>query len=57
MRITPVCLSEIEAALREYRRHVEATGLTRKTKDTYLLHSENFVRWPEGKFEPGSRKR
>jgi hypothetical protein len=57
MRVTPACYKEIEAALHKYRQDIEATNLTRTTKNTYLLHSENFVRWLEGKFEPGSRKK
>lgn len=41
---------EVTAAREEGR-------LTEKTARTYLLHSENFLRWCRGEFEPGSRKR
>ncbi len=35
----------------------QAGRLTPATATTYLLHSGNFVRWIEGRFEPGSRAR
>jgi hypothetical protein len=35
----------------------EAGRLSPTTATTYLLHSGNFVRWLEGRFEPGSRAR
>jgi len=57
MRVTPACFQEIEVALEEYRRTAESAELTKSTKKTYLTHSENFVRWLEGKFEPGGRKK
>jgi len=56
MQVSPACFAETEKALEIYRRTVMQSGLTDKTKRTYLSHSENFVRWLEGKFEPGSRK-
>lgn len=46
----------IEKRLREYEREVEASGLGALTKQTYLLHARNFVRWLSGDFTPGIRK-
>jgi hypothetical protein len=57
MKLSSSAMKEITVALDQYRKVVEATNLTRTTKDTYLLHSENFVRWLEDGFEPGERKK
>lgn len=57
MRVGNATLREIELALSEYRNAVESSNMTAKTKKTYMLHSENFVRWLKGEFVPGRRKR
>lgn len=57
MRVSSKTLQEIEAAFREYEREVESTNITPSTKQTYLLHSENFVKWLKGEFVPGGRKK
>ena len=44
----------VKDALREYEEQVEGTALARSTKDTYISHANEFVRWLEGKFTPGS---
>ena len=46
-------LQQVKEALEKYRRVVESTGLQPSTKQTYLLHAENFVRWLDDEFEPG----
>ncbi len=56
-QLKPICRKQVAEALEVYREEVEAALLKRSTKDTYLLHAENFVRWLHGNFEPGSRKR
>jgi hypothetical protein len=56
MTIGSTSLREIELALSEYKDLVESSNLTPKTKRTYTLHSENFVRWLKGEFVPGGRK-
>jgi Tfp pilus assembly protein PilX len=57
MRVSSEALQEIEAALREYEQEVESSNMTPATQHTYLLHSENFVKWLKGEFVPGARKR
>ena len=54
-RLDPVCRQKVKEALEVYRNEVEKSNLAPNTKKTYLLHSENFVRWLHEDFEPGSR--
>lgn len=56
MRVGSKTLQEVEGALREYEQEVQASNMTPSTKHTYLLHSENFVKWLKGEFVPGARK-
>ena len=56
MHVSSKALQEIETALREYEREVQASKMTPSTKHTYLLHTENFVKWLKGDFVPGARK-
>ena len=56
MHVSSKALEEIEAALREYEREVESSNMTPSTKHTYMLHSENFVKWLKDEFVPGLRK-
>ena len=55
MKISRQALEEVKAALEEYKKVVEATNLSRTTKDTYIDHPSAFVRWLYDDFEPGSR--
>ena len=48
-------MREVEAALDRYRKEVVAAKLATTTEKTYLLHSENFVRWLKDEFGPGKR--
>lgn len=61
IRITRPSLDEVERALEQYREllsELEESGtLKENTRKTYLLHSENFVRWLKGEFDPGERNR
>jgi hypothetical protein len=50
----PEGLRAIEQALDRYRKEVEATQLQPLSKQTYLLHATNFVRWLKGEFTPGA---
>ena len=43
----------VQDALGSYEEEVEATECTRSTKNTYLLHARQFVRWLNDDFEPG----
>ena len=54
-QIGPESLKAVQEALERYVRIVEASRLRRLTKDTYILHARNFVRWLDDGFEPGSR--
>jgi uncharacterized protein (UPF0333 family) len=56
MHVSRQTLQEIESAFRVYEQEVQASNLTPKTKRTYLLYSENFVKWLKDDFVPGSRK-
>jgi hypothetical protein len=56
MRVSKKALEEVESALREYEKEVELSNMTVSTKQTYLLHTQNFVRWLKGEFTPGARK-
>lgn len=61
IRISRQALDEIERALEQYREllsELEDGGVLKdNTRKTYLLHSENFVRWLRDEFDPGERKR
>ena len=50
-------LKSVRIALREYEAEVKASGLSPTTKDTYILHATNFVRWLEDDFRPGGGQR
>ena len=47
------CLRQVQSALDEYSDEVEESDLARSTKDTYLQHSREFVRWLNNDFVPG----
>ena len=55
--LNPICRQQVNEALKVYREEVGDTPLARSTKDTYLLHMRNFIRWMHGDFEPGRRNR
>lgn len=52
-RIPGQALRDVEQALEQYRAAVEASLLTPRSKETYLLHADHFVRWLKHDFEPG----
>ncbi len=56
LKISREALREIEASFKTYEREVCNAPLAPSTKSTYLLHSQNFVRWLSGDFVPGSTK-
>ncbi len=61
LRISRSAADEVERALELYRELLserEQTGVLKEsTRKTYLVHSENFVRWLKGEFDPGERNR
>ena len=52
-------IEELERLIIEYEVEVEQKRregkLADSTADTYLLHSNNFVKWCKGEFIPGGR--
>ena len=54
MRVSGRTLADVEEALKAYEQVVEEAPLTRTSKDTYVGHARQFVRWLGGDFEPGS---
>ena len=46
-------LRSVRIALRDYKAEVKNSSLSPTTKDTYVLHATNFVRWLNGDFQPG----
>lgn len=60
-RIPISSLNEVRAQLSAYRELLAALEedgtLVEPTTRTYLIHAENFVRWLEGEWEPGTRPR
>jgi len=61
IRIKREALDEVERALEQYREllaELEQAGtLKPSAAKTYILHSENFVRWLKDEFEPGARNK
>ena len=53
-KVSPHVLREVEDALEQYRKEVDATEMRQSAKTTYLLHSRNFVRWLDDDFTPGA---
>ncbi len=56
MKISIEALREVKDALERYKTLIEGTTLAEKSKHTYVLHAEHFVRWLDDDFEPGGRK-
>ncbi len=61
IRIKREALDEVERALEQYRELLAELEQTNTLKPsaakTYILHSENFVRWLKDEFEPGARNK
>ena len=53
-KVLPAVLYGAETALAAYRFEVESSDLPESSKETYVLHAEQFVRWMAGDFRPGS---
>ena len=54
-------IKELDRLIEEYTKEVEQAQRDGHLKDntvrTYLLHSNNFVKWCKGEFEPGGRNK
>ena len=61
MRTDEKTIKEIERLFQIYETEVQELEnkgiLANKTAKTYLTHSNNFVRWCKGEFEPGVKKK
>ena len=56
-KISKDALKQVQAALDQYEKEVDASSLTRSTKNTYFLHAWHFVRWLDDDFVPGAKLR
>lgn len=61
LRVSLQTIQEIDRAFDEYcellaQRETEG-HLKSSARNTYELHSRNFVRWLRGEFDPGARNR
>ena len=53
-KVKPETLREVEAAFDRYEAEVRAAGLQASAEKTYLVHSNNFIRWLRDEFTPGA---
>lgn len=56
-KISRDALRQVQDALEQYEDEVDDSLLKRSTKHTYILHAQNFVRWLDDDFEPGTMVR
>lgn len=56
-RISPSAFGEVKHALETYKQAVESTDLASETQETYIDRADKFVRWLDGRFEPGEKKK
>lgn len=54
-QLEPERLLAVREAYERYSQVVTESRLAQNTKNTYLLHSGNFVKWLAGEFFPGER--
>ena len=52
-KIDDDALMQVRQAFEDYKREVDDTPLAPDTKDIYISHAEQFVRWLYDDFEPG----
>lgn len=55
MKLPPLTLSQVDAALKEYCQVVLTSDLSAASQASYIDHADNFVRWLRGEFNPGAR--
>ena len=53
-KISLPSLHEVQEAFERYSDVVEESELQLSSKNTYLLHAKQFVRWLADDFEPGT---
>ena len=52
-KVTDDALRKVEEAFDAYVIDLEASSLSRSSKDSYTFHGRSFVRWLKGEYEPG----
>jgi hypothetical protein len=61
IRISRPALDEVDRALKDYEellaKRIADRVIQENTRKTYLLHSQNFVRWLHDEFDPGARNK
>ena len=46
-------LEDVKQAFEEYKKVVDATGMSDQSKLTYIDNADQFIRWLDDDFEPG----
>src|SRR5258708_7624361 len=54
-RISCAAMLEVMSALEDYWAAIETSDLSEASKNIYINHADNFVRWMRDDFIPGSR--
>ncbi|MDP4177173.1 MAG: hypothetical protein Q8900_02385 [Bacillota bacterium] len=61
MKASAEFIKELENLYKKYEQEVNealrAGYLTQNTAKTYLLHSDNFIKWCKDNFEPGAKNK
>lgn len=52
-QIYEIALESVQRALVRYEDEVEESPLSRQSKDTYIRHARQFVKWLADDFVPG----
>ena len=56
-KISQDCLAQVLSAFERYKEEVNAAPIADNTKNTYISHTDQFVRWLNDGFEPGDKNR
>ena len=56
-KVSAGTLREVQAAFEEYKTAVKETLMSESSQWTYITHTEQFVRWLDDQFTPGSGMR
>lgn len=54
-KVSDPAFREIVQALKQYEAEVERSKMAPTTKQAYLSHARDFVRWLRDEFKPGER--
>ena len=53
MKVDSETLAKVRRAFEDYKDEVDAAPLSDRSKHTYTLYPDMFIRWLEDDFEPG----